>query len=140
MNAVEFGYPNFVIKRPQVLTDPEIAGSENLVNKCTRAPTKNGINCPNFLSLKSYVAHRSKAFISNMDFIILPTSFLLARPSIALVGSDPIESKPINGVRILLSSHVASKFNITPSAYFSPADSAIYALAWDNVRSGHHDL
>lgn len=64
----------------------------------------------------------------------------LANPSMALVGSDPMESKPIIGVLMSLSSHVASKLRMTPSAKRSPIDSAMYRRACDRVRSGHHDL
>lgn len=70
----------------------------------------------------------------------IPIPFRLARFSMAPVGSDPMERKHISGTRGLLSSQVASRFRITPSAYLSPMVSAMYFRAWCNVRSGHHDL
>jgi len=44
--------------------------------------------------------------------------FRLANASIEEVGSEPIDSKQIIGTRGSLSSHIASKFKITPSAYY----------------------
>lgn len=59
----------------------------------------------------------------------VPIPFRLARFSIAPVGSDPMERKHMSGVLGLLSSQVASRFRITPSAYLSPMVSAIYLRA-----------
>ena len=78
---------------------------------------------------RKFTIHARRTLNFDKNIILLPRSFRFARPSIALVGSEPMDSRPINGVRMLLSSHVVSKFRITPSAYFSPADSAMYALA-----------
>ena len=57
-----------------------------------------------------------------------------------LVGSEPMERKQIMGTRIVDSSHISSRFSITPSAYFLPIDPEIYLSACDVVRSGHQDL
>ena len=57
-----------------------------------------------------------------------------------LVGSEPMERKQIMGTRTVDSSHISSRFRITPSAYFLPVDSEMYLSACDVVRSGHHDL
>ena len=64
----------------------------------------------------------------------------LARPSMLLVGSDPMERKQMRGVRISDSSQVFSRSRTTPSAYRSPIDSAMYFLACASVRSGHQHL
>ena len=66
--------------------------------------------------------------------------FFLARSSIIAVGSDPIDSRQIIGVRGSLSSHMARRSRITGSAYFGPIESAMYLRACDVVLSGHHDL
>ena len=51
-----------------------------------------------------------------------------------------MDRKHMSGVLGLLSSQVASRFRITPSAYLSPMVSAMYLRAWCRVRSGHQDL
>lgn len=51
-----------------------------------------------------------------------------------------MDKKQINGVCISLSSQVASRLRITPSAYLSPIVSAMYLRACGRVRSGHQDL
>ena len=70
----------------------------------------------------------------------LPNPLRLASDSIEPVGSEPMDRKQMSRVRESLSSHVASKFRITLSAYLSPIVSAMYFRACGNVRSGHHDL
>ena len=47
----------------------------------------------------------------------LPSLCFFAKASIEAVGSEPIDKKQIIGVRTSLSSHMASRFRITPSAY-----------------------
>jgi len=69
-----------------------------------------------------------------------PIPFFLAKSSIIAVGSDPIDSRQIIGVRVSLSSHMARRSRITGSAYFGPIESAMYLRACDVVLSGHHDL
>ena len=65
----------------------------------------------------------------------------LARLLMFMVGSDPMDSRQIMGTRIFDSSdHIISISSITPSAYFTPIDSAMYLRAWADVLSGHHDL
>ena len=51
-----------------------------------------------------------------------------------------MDRKHMSGVLGLLSSQVASRLRITPSAYLSPMVSAMYLRAWCRVRSGHQDL
>ena len=46
----------------------------------------------------------------------VPTLSFLAKPSIEAVGSDPMDRKHIIGVLTSLSSHMFSRFRITPSA------------------------
>ena len=58
----------------------------------------------------------------------------------ALVGSDPIERKQVNGTRLLDSSNIPSMSRMTPSAYLVPMDSAMYFFAWAAVLSGTQDL
>lgn len=70
----------------------------------------------------------------------VPIPLRFARFSMAPVGSEPMERKQMSGVLGSLSSHVASKLRMTPSAYLSPMVSAMYLRAWCSVRSGHHDL
>lgn len=72
--------------------------------------------------------------------IFLPNLSFLAKESIWIVGSDPIDKKQMRGVRWSLSSQVFFKFKMTGSVYFSCKESAIYFLAWERVRSGHQDL
>lgn len=74
-----------------------------------------------------------------MNFVVPSLSFL-AKASIWIVGSDPIDKKQMSGVRLSLSSQVFSKFKMTGSVYFSFSESAMYFLAWEIVRSGHQDL
>ena len=69
-----------------------------------------------------------------------PTPFFFARSSIIAVGSDPMDSRQIIGVRQSLSSHMAFRSRMTGSAYFGPIESAMYLRACDVVLSGHHDL
>jgi len=69
-----------------------------------------------------------------------PIPFFLAKSSIIAVGSEPIDSRQIIGVRVSLSSHMARRSRITGSAYFGPIESAMYLRACDVVLSGHHDL
>ena len=47
----------------------------------------------------------------------LPSLCFFAKASMEAVGSEPIDKKQIIGVRTSLSSHMASRFRITPSAY-----------------------
>lgn len=47
----------------------------------------------------------------------LPNLCFLAKASMEAVGSEPIDKKQIIGVLMSLSSHMLSKFRITPSAY-----------------------
>ena len=70
-------------------------------------------------------ANRPKATFSPY----VPIPFRLARFSIAPVGSEPMDRKHMSGVLGLLSSQVASRFRITPSAYLSPMVSAMYLRA-----------
>lgn len=76
--------------------------------------------------------------IQQTCYVPIPLRF--ARFSMAPVGSEPMERKQMSGVWGSLSSHVASKLRMTPSAYLSPMVSAMYLRAWCSVRSGHHDL
>ena len=46
----------------------------------------------------------------------LPSLCFFAKASMEAVGSEPIDKKQIIGVRTSLSSHMASRFRITPSA------------------------
>lgn len=60
---------------------------------------------------------------------VIPSFSFLARASIWMVGSEPMDRKQIRGVCGSLSSHVFSRFRITGSVYFSSRESAMYFLA-----------
>ena len=64
----------------------------------------------------------------------------LANISMLLLGSEPMDWKHIMGTLIVDSSHIFSMSRITPSANFTPIDSAMYLRACAYVRSGHQDL
>lgn len=49
--------------------------------------------------------------------MFLPNLCFLAKASMDAVGSEPIDRKQIIGVLMSLSSHMTSRFRITPSAY-----------------------
>ena len=64
-----------------------------------------------------------------MERALHPNLSFLDKASMLLVGSAPIDRKHMRGVVLSLSSHILSRSSITPSAYFSPAVSAMYFLA-----------
>lgn len=97
-------------------------------------------NLYNQNQVKNNVIHATYITILFITFYNVPIPLRLARFSMAPVGSEPMERKQMSGVWGLLSSQVASRFRITPSAYLSPMVSAMYLRAWCSVRSGHHDL
>ena len=51
-----------------------------------------------------------------------------------------MDKKQTIGIRVVDSCHISSRLRITPSAYFTPIDSAMYLRACGSTRSGHQDL
>ena len=56
-------------------------------------------------------------------------SCFLASMSMLLVGSEPMERKQTMGILGVDSCHISSRLRMTPSAYFTPSDSAMYFRA-----------
>lgn len=74
-----------------------------------------------------------------LNHLLLKSCFL-ASISMLLVGSEPMDKKQTMGTRGVDSFHISSRLRMTPSAYFTPIDSAMYLRACGSTRSGHQDL
>lgn len=94
----------------------------------------------NAMNIKEADLAKWNCIFKEINIGIIPSLSFLAKASIWIVGSDPIDKKQMRGVLLSLSSQVFSKFKMTGSVYFSSNESAIYFLACESVRSGHQHL
>ena len=62
-----------------------------------------------------------------------------AMVSIWFEGSEPVVRRHIRGTLLSVSSSIASKSSTVFSRNSAPKESKMYFLAWERVRSGHHE-